>query len=461
MQLAAIGERTAARQTVPSCDKLGVSLSAMSQSQRPGIPEKALVWVAIIAGAAAIVGISIAFLGPISDVLAHHDVAGLPAKKRPEQLLLELNTVRGMFLKIGAGLFALGAFVYTARNFTLSRRAHELSSQGQLTDRYTKAIDQLGSEEVDVRIGGIYALERIAADSVRDHGVIMEVLTAFVRRKAEHNGSHSTGRPAADIRAAMSVIARRDSSADRGMTIDLHDVDISGINIEGAQLASAMLRGVTLDNAQMSGANLTGATLDSASMANATLTRATLDNAQMSGANLTGATLDSASMANAALTRATLDNAQMSGANLTGATLDSASMANANLTGIIMDKSTLKNAQLSRADFSRGALRLAKFPEANLAGARFFAANLTEVDFTDATLADSDMEEAQAQGAVFVGANLSGASFARADLHGVDLTSLNPTGLDLTGARVAADVSLPPGWRVELQGSGDVVLKRI
>jgi hypothetical protein len=33
-----------------------------------------------------------------------------------------------------------------------------------VTDRYTKAIEQLGSDRLDVRIGGIYALERVARD---------------------------------------------------------------------------------------------------------------------------------------------------------------------------------------------------------------------------------------------------------------------------------------------------------
>ena len=46
-----------------------------------------------------------------------------------------------------------------------------------MTDRYTKAIEQLGPDKgLDVRIGGIYALERIARDSPRDHPTIMEVL---------------------------------------------------------------------------------------------------------------------------------------------------------------------------------------------------------------------------------------------------------------------------------------------
>ena len=66
------------------------------------------------------------------------------------------------------------ALLFTARNFTLSR-------EGQVTDRYTKAIEQLGSDKLDVRIGGIYALERVARDSAKDHPTVMEVLTAFIR----------------------------------------------------------------------------------------------------------------------------------------------------------------------------------------------------------------------------------------------------------------------------------------
>ena len=62
----------------------------------------------------------------------------------------------------------------------MSRRTLS-DEQGQVTDRYTKAIEQLGSDKLDVRIGGIYALERIARDSARDHPTVMEVLTAFIR----------------------------------------------------------------------------------------------------------------------------------------------------------------------------------------------------------------------------------------------------------------------------------------
>ena len=59
-----------------------------------------------------------------------------------------------------------------------------VAEQGHVTDRFTKAIEQLGSDNLAVRLGGIYALERIAKDSKRDHWTIMEVLTAYVRQNA-------------------------------------------------------------------------------------------------------------------------------------------------------------------------------------------------------------------------------------------------------------------------------------
>ena len=58
-----------------------------------------------------------------------------------------------------------------------------------MTDRYTRAIKQLGSDKLDVRIGGIYALERIARDSARDHTTVMEVLAAFIREHSREQGA--------------------------------------------------------------------------------------------------------------------------------------------------------------------------------------------------------------------------------------------------------------------------------
>ena len=143
--------------------------------------------------AVVVLGLAIAWVlfVPIADWLAHHDVGSVRG------LLHEtaVDNARGRLLTLAAGVFAAGALAFTARNFTLSRRTLDLTEQGQVTDRYTKAIEQLGSDKLDVRIGGIYALERVARDSARDHPAVMEVFTAFIREHSREQRPHPDAEP--------------------------------------------------------------------------------------------------------------------------------------------------------------------------------------------------------------------------------------------------------------------------
>ena len=47
-----------------------------------------------------------------------------------------------------------------------------------------RAAMQLGNEKIEVRLGGIYTLERISRESPDDYWVVMETLAAFVREHA-------------------------------------------------------------------------------------------------------------------------------------------------------------------------------------------------------------------------------------------------------------------------------------
>ena len=54
----------------------------------------------------------------------------------------------------------------------------------RITESFAKAVEQLGSDKLETRLGGIYTLERIARESEREYWPIMETLTAFVREHA-------------------------------------------------------------------------------------------------------------------------------------------------------------------------------------------------------------------------------------------------------------------------------------
>src|SRR4051812_43986332 len=98
------------------------------------------------------------------------------------------GTRLSVFTQAATGLAALGALLFTGVSLYVTQQQNAaqnaLTAQGQYTDRYTKAVDQLGQSGADrlqVRLGGIYALERLARDSPPDQPTIIEVLSAFVR----------------------------------------------------------------------------------------------------------------------------------------------------------------------------------------------------------------------------------------------------------------------------------------
>ena len=264
-------------------------------------------------------GALVAAIWWLPEVLTRHPSKGVTATAR----LGAENAARAALV---AAVALVGAAALTAR---YTWRAAKLTEEGQITDRYTKAIDQLGDDKIDVRIGGIYSLERIARDSAKDQPTVMEVLTTFVREHSrehappfardqptvmealrtfvrEHspdNAPPSGANPApswpGDVAAAVTVVARRNSKYDRGNIIDL-----TGADLRYARLPAASLRGWLFFEAVLIGANLSGADLSYATLTGATLTGADLTGADLSFAKLTGADLTGATLTDADLTDA-------------------------------------------------------------------------------------------------------------------------------------------------------------
>lgn len=306
----------------------------------------------------------------------------LPGVVEPEAGPELRNSVRTTLLQASGGLvLVLGA--------TATWRQLHINREGQITDRYTRGVEQLGADTVDVQLGGIYALERIAHDSPHDRPTIAEVLTAFVRHRAKPlpDREHDRDGPAQPlqtrlpaVQAAMSVLGRMPRRADG--RLDLANVDLRGADLTRADLTDANLERATLIDANLLLANLAGAYLPSANLTRANLLIANLTNARLREANLTDANLTSVNLADAELT-------------------------DADLTGVNLWSATLTGAHLSAANLTRGHL-----VGANLTGAELWGADLTDAALTGANLTDANLREANLTGARLEGARLS---HARAD----------------------------------------------
>jgi uncharacterized protein YjbI with pentapeptide repeats len=234
-----------------------------------------------------------------------------------------------------------------------------LSEQGQITERFTRAVDQLGSDDLTIRLGGIYALERIARDSERDAGPVMEVLTAYVRGQVPRQRPGTLATPPVvssatvptDVQAVLDVIARRPAGdAPPGQCLDL-----SNTNLSGAELSSGNLTNLCLWRTDLSEANLGAADLTGTDLTQVNLQDAILQGAKARSVNLVGANLSRANLRDADFTDARLDGTLLSRAILDGAILDGAILVGADLQGAFLFGADFSGAEMADADLT-GAL---------------------------------------------------------------------------------------------------------
>jgi hypothetical protein len=279
---------------------------------------------------------------------------GAPARTlSPSDEAKAINDVRTTLLQVIAGaLLILGAY-FTYRQLQTSRDQLLIAQQGQVTERFTRAIDQLGHAEPAVRLGGIYALERIANDSPDDRDTIAEVLMAYVRGHAPWPprlpGQYLADAPieqvhelqvrAPDVQAALTVLGRRQPPPRTSGLVDPHGDMRRHLDLHATDLRKADLRLANLRGATLIGANLQGASLELAQLEGAVLA-----DAHLQGARLLFANLRAAFLAKAQLQGASLHRAKLQGANLLSADFQGADLEGADLQGADLNLARFKNA---------------------------------------------------------------------------------------------------------------------
>lgn len=236
-------------------------------------------------------------------------------------------------IQAAGGAALLTGLLFTARNLRATQDKLDIDRQGQLTNRFIQATGQLGAEledgqpNVEVRMGGIYALNRISRDWPKDYWPIADVLTAYVRHNAQWNSSSATtssrttsGGRASSLSGLLDWLAGRKRPTGEGLepkprtdiqailTVLGHSDPPEGFNeFHKLDLRNTDLRGAEFWDAHLEWTDFWGAHLDGAKLWGAVLSHAKLDHAHLVGANLRAAKLDAASLENANITEAIYD----------------------------------------------------------------------------------------------------------------------------------------------------------
>jgi hypothetical protein len=261
----------------------------------------------------------------------------------------------------------------------------------RLDERFERTIALLGHDDRAVRLGAIYALERMAERTPDQHWLVIETLTAYLREWSERKraadqlrddaeGPRPRGsggerqndeRAPVDLQAIFTIVGRRTiAHEDRGRTVSLDGAYLveacpdpaPNRRLKGASLMAADLRGIDLE-----GADLTEASLIGANLREATLEGAGLRKAKLHEANLDAAELMRADLREAVLEGASLIAADLEGANLKDAELEGAVFQTANVVGA--DFSTARNLTQAQLDSAIGD-RTTRVPEVGAGGVK-------------------------------------------------------------------------------------------
>ncbi|MCC5957993.1 MAG: pentapeptide repeat-containing protein [Rhodobacteraceae bacterium] len=200
----------------------------------------------------------------------------------------------------GAGLLGLGTLIaallgapFVLWATLLKHQTLALQRDAHMVDRFDvqSVVEHLGAVKtvlvdgvaqsvpnIEVRIGAILSLERIAQDSTRhdkgrDHVRVMEILCAYIRentatpslaREADEDGPFT---PRTDIQIAIDVIKRRgqeqiEIEAGQKYRLDLRGCDFRGVDLSRGSFRGAILARCRFEFALMQMSDFSGARFD-------------------------------------------------------------------------------------------------------------------------------------------------------------------------------------------------------
>ena len=226
----------------------------------------------------------------------------------PERLFALENASRANVLKIVQAFGALGFLLtgyFAWRRLDTAGKSQERANDQQVTQRFSQAVQLLSeTNKLEARIGGIYLLESVTQESLKDGWAVMEVLSTYIREKSPANWREeipyheglAAQEIATDVQAALKVIARCPIEYDHDRILDLTTVNLSGASLAGANLRRVNFSGSVLVEADLSATNLSEADFSGANLIRANLTGANLTEANLAGANLIGANLSDANL---------------------------------------------------------------------------------------------------------------------------------------------------------------------
>ena len=177
-----------------------------------------------------------------------------------------LNKYRTTTLQILGGIIVSIGLYFTWRRIKALDEANkntrdtlEITLDNQFTENFNKAIENLSNkDDVSIRLGGIYALARLAKESEKDYEPIMIILIKYLRDhidspQLKNNPSDNDIKsymnddrfekynPKIEIQAIINVIGERNTSLGENVILDLSNLDLSKLKFSNFNFKSVKI----------------------------------------------------------------------------------------------------------------------------------------------------------------------------------------------------------------------------
>jgi hypothetical protein len=252
-----------------------------------------LIWFAIFI----VIAATLLDIGPLPFWLLSLDSHLINHLPPYEQLEIQGN-MRTTILQALGGVTLISGAIVAWSQVVNANQTLALSKSTRVTEVFAKAVEQLSAEGLATRLGGIYALDKLARDDARERATVAAILSAFAR---EIPADPLIG-IGADTQAAATLLA-------------------SGIYAGNVDLSGARLRGANLRSANLQHALLNGTILSDADLTDADLSYTSLNGADLRQAVLTGVNFQYSNLVAADLGETVLSNNQVAGAITDGSTI--------------------------------------------------------------------------------------------------------------------------------------------
>jgi len=356
-------------------------------------------------------------------------------------LALEIGYAADRIDKFGLMIGGLAGLILAAQRTKTAQRTAENAEQGQITDRFSKAVELLSSENVTTRVGGIYALKRIAEDSAsRDHEPAMNTIASFIQSASpyqqtiEHNNDIANriangidtidwkAIRAPDVFAALETLSRRTEKqvkyeCQADYAVEIGECNLSYFDLTKIKVTKVSIEGCNLKGSILDGAEFNGVFADGVNFSSGRIHGFLSNRSQFNGADLNNIELFDSYIENSCF-----DHSAFRGSHLNGATFNTCEMQCSDFSFTTIEESEFKNSQMSATAFSGSDITKLTLTSTNLQDSDFAGATVIQSDFSNSTFSNANLSHAvfsncNFYACIFDGCSISGTRFINCNIE--------------------------------------------